>query len=660
MEKKIIAVSIQKIQTFLVDVLESHEQEKQTNSKTLCKIQQTSHEISEGFRENVKESLNALNIDFDILPSGSGNVLLSADLSDDKEVINKLDELYMELYLKHQGKMLVSYGIFPLDDSTDETKYDGIKSAKEELKKCHLQNEIILRNQQIFSFHDVLKDKEENKNSNQQDYYANTIDGLGDSKQLKTNHSPDSDSKRFRIAVLKADLDGMGDMFKEISKFSKYKKTSDVLNDLISIDNFHKFIVEIVKQNSEVWKDFKIFPFYIAGDDIFIAVHISNVIRCVFLLRSLIEEINSKINPQKPLTMRIGIDITENGEPIRYYLNRANRQMERAQDEIRLKKKDKSIPDSFQGRVSLDESVFYIGSNGSNANGKDNYCLWNNMEHAIKLVQYIKKRDNDTLTTFLYNLLAKVSDVGIEENSIELSNIIFYHLIPNFIENAEGKLSDEQTVKLNLYCYILSPFFSIEKKSYDFNKENLNNFKSLLRILLLCSDKRFEIGIKPISGKLKLKPKSGWFSDIKKYILQNNLLSNKLRDVFLKDGEMIKEKKKPIKYIRELRLTPSMIHRIKRLRNKANLQGVEWNVVIEKTAVVISRDNERIEREIEKYEEGLDHPIELAFDKEIFIEYATQENWSLEFIDTLLIYHSYGRLKKKVKNTNKGKGSRKS
>lgn len=54
------------------------------------------------------------------------------------------------------------------------------------------------------------------------------------------------EESRFRIAVIKADLDGMGKMFRKIDKYEDYKVISEILNREISLEGLNKIAKQFI------------------------------------------------------------------------------------------------------------------------------------------------------------------------------------------------------------------------------------------------------------------------------------------------------------------------------------------------------------------------------------------------------------------------------
>ncbi len=56
MVEQIVALSVDKIQTFLTEVIHSHVQEKQTEDATLKGIRNSSYQISNGFFKSIQDT----------------------------------------------------------------------------------------------------------------------------------------------------------------------------------------------------------------------------------------------------------------------------------------------------------------------------------------------------------------------------------------------------------------------------------------------------------------------------------------------------------------------------------------------------------------------------------------------------------------------------
>ena len=119
MEKRIVAVSIDKVQTLLFEVI--HAQEKQTENATLKNVMRTSHDISTDFHRKIKEVFNVE--DKDELISCSGVLIFSCSLPVD-EIEKRLSDLYIQYYCESQGQKMVKFVHFR-PQSEDDVKNIG-------------------------------------------------------------------------------------------------------------------------------------------------------------------------------------------------------------------------------------------------------------------------------------------------------------------------------------------------------------------------------------------------------------------------------------------------------------------------------------------------------------------------------------------------------
>ena len=365
MDKYIIAVKIIKVQSCLFNILHAHVQEKQKEENTLRTICNLSTEISTALKEKVEAKFEQCKIesnDIVAFPSGSGDVVYRVEMDDFKkaEMLSTLDELFVEIYRQHQGRMRISYAIM-LATNND---YHDIKSINELLKK-QSQNEIIQRNANILFNFQTDEDNTLDKDSsmhlvvNSKASWPFHAENLGELRQ-----NTEDPEERFRLAMIKADFDGMYDLFNSLENIDQYKYISKILSDRISIEGLYKFVKDTADKNPVVWENFKLFPLYIAGDDIFFAVHVSNLILGIHILRELVKAINNEIMQQIPgitLTLRIGVDITWNSQPIRYYYERVEVQMNRCKTNLN-DEHDETIVNLLKKatvKIALDNCVFY-------------------------------------------------------------------------------------------------------------------------------------------------------------------------------------------------------------------------------------------------------------------------------------------------------------
>lgn len=156
MNEQIVALSVDKIQTFLTEVIDSHVQEKQTEDGTLRKIIDSSYQISKGFFESIKSIFPES--DKEVLLECSGVYIFRCTLSK-LELEKRLNSLFTDYYRESQGQKLIRWVHFPSGVMND---IDAIKKAKKCLKQSKCWNKTLEKNQGlIFSFCLVQKEEDE-------------------------------------------------------------------------------------------------------------------------------------------------------------------------------------------------------------------------------------------------------------------------------------------------------------------------------------------------------------------------------------------------------------------------------------------------------------------------------------------------------------------
>lgn len=397
MAKYICLIAVQKVQSFLFDALQSHEQEKQKNEYTLKKVYYASQTISKEFREIVLELFSKDMLDVapclehpyqnqKLIPSGSGSVLFVIETDGSREEYikqeHRLWEFFHDSYIKYQAQMRVRYAIIELPDKcyklTDgivllnDDAMKMIKKIKKQLISPITGNEIIkIHQNDLFSFQKADERIDKHGSIDHADkYFVNNFKFLR--PETKSIHSDKEDPHRFYIAFLKADLDGMGEAFRNVYSIAGYAKMSNLLNKWVSVKGIARAICETYEttETTTIIDREKFYPIYAAGDDIFCAVCVQNIPRAVSVYKYLLDKINEGLRDQEndgkdavksvdgrivQLSMRIGIDITWANQPIRYYWQRAERQMNRC-------KTYSEVPDVLENsgyvKIAIGNAVF--------------------------------------------------------------------------------------------------------------------------------------------------------------------------------------------------------------------------------------------------------------------------------------------------------------
>ncbi|GIP19709.1 hypothetical protein J40TS1_53510 [Paenibacillus montaniterrae] len=701
MAQQIVAVTIEKVQTFLFEVLQAHIQEHQSNSGTLQDIIQSSNFISRQLYQDIGLEINTKAVETgafaaqeikETLLQCSGMCVFSTTLQQ-SEVEQKLDELFAKYYLKFKGQLLLKYVCFEQEMESGQDKLEAIAKSKKYLKQAKCLNNIIARNQTLlFQFPDSKQSKQKalpGKNTGNQykPTFTENINALfSDNEADNANH--------FRIAIIKADLDGMGDLLSGIKEYSTYQKVSRILSDMVCLDFLWKKAEEIREKNSH----FKLYPLYIAGDDIFFAVPVAYLIDGVKLCKRILEDINNQIkklneiNGQliRMLTLSIGVEFTFNREPIRYYNERVQQQLDIAKAAPALLKENQQKSDScmkicINGFVLYDSDKDVIKS--ANERSKINLPSWN---HFIGDVTRLKEMMHSGFTAhhFLYGFLEKITDEKIKNNPIKYSNVIFYHLLPHCVANSTQQDRENELILLGVLVsqLFVKEFYKKKNGELGYNKkiliqtEQQKRLESYVRLLLVFSDPRFS----PNGSSQLSKQSRTDFSKDHKSRLRGTLFNNPLR--FLYEQCLLKflatsgsgisfseakdlralfveeqsyrnpnstqpakkgtSNKDDVKVYRTLNLSSSMLHRIKRLyRSKA--------ISIDKFAEMIAALNFQSKEEIVELEQLNEQeskaPPRLYFDKPKFKRVMEKSRlWHSDhfddYLDSLLIFYQLKEL----------------
>lgn len=675
MERHVVAISIDKVQSFLFYVLYASVQEKQTNSDTLSTIIESSRLISDQFYEDIRfkgnDSLFAHHMDEQLL-TASGMYIFTTSLPADK-IGAKLDSLFQLYYQKYNGQLLMKYVYFPQDSIQEPSQHNkseykllAIKESKQRLRADSCLNRIIANNQcLLFNFSKSSDPLGLNSLPKvQMDKYTSFTKTINDLFLEQHAHN----KNHFRIAVIKGDLDDMGSLLENIKDYKTYKTISELLSEHVSLENLHRTAEEYRKNNPE----FRLFPLYVAGDDIFFAVPVSQLIVGVELCTRILKQINQKIKfaglkseSGVPLTlsMSVGIDFTFNREPIRYYYERVQLQLDIAKSEKNLEYEDTCSPTSCT-KISINNYVmhhFELPNDKLKKILEDNRDItnWGHTVHAVKRLQQAM-RDGFEAHHFLYGLLNKITNPVICSSNQKYSNAVFYHLIPQYMESQNESLRDSELMLLeSIMNQLMKKYEYTNYKNEKKNKSQLSfaemqrkRLEGYIRLLLLFSDPRFKITGPANNIALDAnRVKSTLFNKSLRYIY-NSLTVSKffkdskdLRDMFIKQGHYYPERnsskgykdKDPhskVEVYRTLRISNSLFHKLKHLDDDINT-----------VAELLAATNPQTVAEVEELESkaSQEHkaPPGIAFVKEDFIKLNNQSKklWTPDYVDSLLVFY---------------------
>ncbi len=649
-QKQIVALTVDKIQTFLTQAIHSHVQEKQTEDATLSGIKQASYQISNGFFEQVQQTFPEN--DKDVLLACSGVYIFRCSLPEE-EIEQRLNALFVQYYLKYYGQIQIRWTHFSEDERNN---ISSIQEAKKRLKQSKMWNPIIEKNKDVlFQFQEIKEEKFSDKEENLESF-AKTINALYQKKE------GEEEKNRFRIAVLKADLDGMGAMFKGIQDYETYQIISKILNCEISLRGLNQAASNCAPTGKKEW----IFPFYIAGDDIFFAVAVEDLICGINVCRSIMESVNKKIREsgcQETLGISVGVEITINRQPIRYYMDMVEQQLKIA--------KSKSVPKVLRPfllmKISIGNLTFFdvdYGKTKKNEKDKDlkrqmkNVPIWSYFQNDLKLLNCIrnsKDRCSELIgkPNFFYTLLQDIMDESVQNNPVRYMNHVLYHLFPKYWEDGDQKVREAEQI---LNYRLLLPLYQKNKQECKMvlNQETKQWFEGYLRLMILFGDVRFQIKNGNKEEKIQIK-----FESNKKMIVK--YLFQKPR-TYLYETCLVNQSEKLTKLLviyvdnyhlkkagyQQVRLDKSMLFR---------LRNVDV-MTIERAAMMIKNANPFTEEEIKEFNEKKKQEEKISthlyFDEKQFQTVAARTKaWNSDYIDSLMLFYQYHDKVMEIKKTEK-------
>ena len=455
-----IAIAVEKVQRYIFQVIDKN----QADEKTLRNIISASNDVA-------KSILKEIEIEFNLndQQSGDRNKILwisgkAVFLSEqpEAEIKIKLKRLYQKIYADYQGNIFLNYVAFSIpDDKKDNMEI--LRKAERLLKESATKSQVIKDNSEvIFSFKE-LDNKNQNQlfeNKKEENVFLTNMDDL---VVLDENH--ETDSSDGKIAIVKADINNLGRIMKEINHdYDKYLQVSKLLSEKISIYNFREMVIKGKKfekdtidqkgEKAEVGEMLKmtILPFYVAGDDIFYAVRINALFESIKVLHNMIKEINQELNKiqgkygEIELSIAIGVVFVNNHQPIRYYSQMVEEELSVAKKNMKEKKSLNSVVG-----ISMAGNLFYIykESLGHGENdGFFRFCteigeLKEMMEKKIftrtslhnLLINLETEKDKDRQMLYaLYYLKPnlRIGDIGNTEENKEL--YFKYYLLSNLVE----------------------------------------------------------------------------------------------------------------------------------------------------------------------------------------------------------------------------------
>lgn len=607
--KNIVGFHVDKIQNFLFSAINSQNNDSEKEELKQKMILNSSDKISRDLYDIIEEKFSIEEKE-KILVKTSGKYIFGTDL-DTNVIDKKCKEIFEYFYKISNGQIFLLYTW--CNNGVNLENKEKLDLCIKKLKSSKNYNELLKNNADVLFClsQNVSNSKSEINNRKKWEGFVNELDDLNENES-------NGDSGRSRIAVIKADLDGMGELFRNLKSYEEFKTISELLNIYISIEEMDKYI-----KNQEI----KVFPFYIAGDDIFLACRVKDIFNVVEVLKKFLKNLNSKINSNLEkeivLTMCIGIEITENKQPIRFFYERVEKQLEIAKRE---KEKNKLIMIGFYNRYFQ-------------------YHEWNTMKSQIFFIQTLKNQNDEKMagikvisTTYLYNLYRILLSLS-NENSIKFRNLFFYQIFPEYIE-------DKNELKYKLDMSLKSFIFFNSYKNNSLNRTFIEN----LKLIILFLDKRYSVDLNS-NNYFNINKKYHFHKEIKRNfikkimeeIFENNFCKNKnLRDQFLK--------KKGEDYKLLYKVGVSTLFRLKReiLSERNNVQKIK-NLLLN-----ITKRSESTDKLNNGESQRKNQSMYFSFDKNSNIN---KNDLDENFVDSVIVFYKYRIAYKKISakiNENRG------
>ena len=408
-----IAIAVEKVQRYIFQVIDKN----QADEKTLRNIISASNDVARRILKEIEIEFN-----LDDQQAGDKNKILWISgkvvfLSEQtkEEIKIKLKRLYQKIYVDYQGNIFLNYVAFAIpDDKKDNIEI--LRRAERLLKESTTKSQVIKDNSEVlFSFRELdskcpnylFEDKKE------ENVFLTNMDDL---VVLDENH--ETDSSDGKIAIVKADINNLGSIMKEINDdYKKYLQVSKLLSRKISIDNLSKMVIKSKKngnysieqgcekaESGEILKK-SILPFYVAGDDIFYAVRITALFESIKVLHNMIKDINQELKEIQgesgkiEMSIAIGVVFVNNHQPIRYYSQMVEKELSVAKKNM---KEQKSL-NSAVG-ISMAGNLFYIYKEGLGHGENDGFFRFCNEVVELKEIMEEKIFTRTSLHNLLMNL----------------------------------------------------------------------------------------------------------------------------------------------------------------------------------------------------------------------------------------------------------------
>jgi len=715
MKRYVVAITLDKVQSFLYQTFKTNTVENQKEADTLQKVIQASSELSVRFPKKIEEYFEQAEYSInkeDRIVWISGKVIFYVRLPE-KKIQACLRELFRYYYLREighedsknnlrsKGQMRLSYTYFDLESKEiarfeqknnmqsqleDEIRAIRISTAK--FKSAETMAQVIAENADtLFEFpkKNIPIEKAIRIDLKLMDgIFSRNIDEL---KCELTQYTAELEDEGdfFRVAVIKADLDGVGALFQSIQNYTEYKAVSEVLTRYICEQYFYELIKvqKSRKEEEKVHKYFKLLPLYVAGDDIFFITNVVHIFKAVDLLNMWLRNINTELEAYKKqgkiskdtlkskLSLSVGVDVVAHSLPLRYMYDQVEAQLENA-------KGYRSDSDNIKLNISIYNQVFHVFKDTKTrifdddlekvkkekdalirkeieelkkelrAEGKDFDNRWSKFREEIGLIQALKTDQSEGALGFsyFYNLLEKSTVPQVKSNNQRYTNIILDHLMPDLKENTLN--NQVKNVLLNQFVLEYDPSKKFKERKLMFNEVIYRDkFERKLRLYLLFSSERYKI---PVQAANEVELKSSLILKPSRH-LYNEFLNSEIARIFVKlshspkldeNGKIEKKQGRVIQtdYYQRVPIKTSMFHRLKKFYRE-NLIDKSAEAIFNVADGVMQLKIEN--KEAAKEKSANDREYDKKFEKTEFLKLFSRNksDWNEDVIDSLMIFYKY-------------------
>lgn len=482
----VVAIAVEKVQRYIFQVIDQNQADEKTLKHIILSSDHVATDILKEIEDQFKSKKSTIIEEADKVLWISGKVIFRSELSKE-EIENRLKEIYQKIYIGYQGNIFLNYVIFSV---VNKDRRDILREADRRLKSSKTKAQVIKDNSELFfRFKELEIKKQIARSKNRELEEEIFLTNMDDLVVLDEKH--ETGSSDGKIAIVKADINNLGRIMKEIRNYEEYLQLSQLLTDKISLNNFKEKI-----RKHESLKE-KIVPFYIAGDDIFYAIRIDALFDSIQMLHDMIREINQmmKTIPSEEnrieLSIAVGVVFVNNHQPIRYYRQMVEKELSQAKEKMKTEK-------AFHALVGIcmANNLFYIYKEGLGFGENDGFSRF---RKEIKELQ--KMMDDKIFTrTSLHNFLLRLETETDEEKQMITC---LYFLKPNL---RTGDLENiEENKEIYFKYYWLSQLVE-EKRNGQGRDERYfvpekieKNLIPKLKLALLFLKKRYYVSLEDCS-----------------------------------------------------------------------------------------------------------------------------------------------------------------